>query len=191
MKKVLLIAVAAVVAAALAIPLLASARHMEVLDPDDTKGLLDIRRVTVAGSQNAPTWTIATGARWTAEQMWDTGFLVVKIDTFGRPRADYYVIVSSDGRKFRGFLYRDRQEKPDRRLRGVALERLDRRSLTVTINIRDLRRRENRVYSWYTQSLFMSDNCRGTCIDRAPDSGVIAEPGTGSSPTPTPTVPTP
>jgi hypothetical protein len=188
MKKVLL----ATLAAALSLPLLvASARHMEVLDPDDTKGLLDIRRVTVAGSQNAPTWTIATGARWTAEQMWDTGFLIVKIDTFGTDRPDYYAIVSSDGRKFRGFLYRDRQEKPDRRLRGVGLERADRRSLTVTINIRELRRRESRVYSWYAQTLFMSDNCRGTCIDRAPDTGAVAEPGTGTTPTPTSTVPTP
>jgi hypothetical protein len=185
MKKLLLVSLAA----ALSLPLLASARHTDVLDPDDSKGLLDIRRVAVGGSQNAPTWTIATGARWTAEQMWDTGFLIVKIDTFATPRADYYAIVSSDGHKFRGFLYRDRKEKPDRRLRGVALERLDRRSVTVTINIRELLRRDDRVYNWYTQTLFMSDNCRGTCIDRAPDAGAVSEPGT--TPTPTPTVPTP
>lgn len=187
MKKVLLVALAA----AVSLPLLALAHHVELTDPDDTKGLLDIRRVSVAGSRLAPTWTIATGARWTAEQMWDTGFLVVKLDTFGTARADYYAIVSSDGTRFRGSLYRDRQEKSDRRLRGLTLERADRRSVTIRINLRELRRRDSRVYRWYATTLFASDNCRSTCIDRAPDEGAIAEPGPVESPSPTPTLPTP
>ncbi|MGH2806100.1 MAG: hypothetical protein ACRDKT_02370 [Actinomycetota bacterium] len=187
MKKVLLVALAA----AVSLPLLALARHVELTDPDDTKGLLDIRRVTVAGSRRAPTWTIATGARWTAEQMWDTGFLVVKIDTFGTRRADYYAIVNSDGRKFHGSLYRDRKKKPDRRLRGVRVDRADRRSLTIRIGLRELRRRESRIYRWYATTLFASDNCRSTCIDRAPDQGAISEPEPAQTPTPTPSVPTP
>jgi hypothetical protein len=186
-KKLLVVAVVA----ALSVPLFALARHAEVVDPDDTKGLLDIRRVTVGGSRRAPEWTISTFARWTVSEIWDVGFFVVKLDTLSTSRADYYAIVSSNGRDLSGYLYKDRQRKPDRRLRAVRIERPDRRSVTIRVDLSQLKRRESRVYYWYAQTMFTSDNCRGTCIDRAPDSGTIAEPGPAPTETPSPTVPTP
>lgn len=184
MKKIAVVALAAL----LVVPVLASARHLVVSDPDDTRGLLDIRRTEVGGSRNSPRWSVSTYATWSVREVWDTGFVLVRIDTFGTSRADYYAMVRSNGRALVAHLFRDRKKRRDHRLRRLPVTREDRRNVTITIDMRRLKRRNSRVYSWFVQTLFASDNCRSTCIDRAPDRGTISEPGARPSPTPSVTV---
>ena len=87
---------AAGVALAVALPLLASARHLDVQDPNDTRGLLDVRRVQVVGTDR-PRFTVLTFGRWTTADIYDRGFLLVYLDTFGDERFDYYALLRSVG----------------------------------------------------------------------------------------------
>ena len=188
MRKVALVALAAL----LALPLLASARHLDVRDPDDTRGLLDVRLAEVSGTRNEPRWSVSTFATWSVKDVWDTGFVLVRIDTFGTSRADYYAMVRSNGRDLVAHLFRDFERRRDHRLRALQVTRADRRNVTITIDLRRLKRRNSRVYRWFVQTLFSSDNCRDICIDRAPDRGAVSEPGPGPSQSPTLTpLPTP
>lgn len=180
MKKLAAVALAGL----LAIPFLASARHLDLRDPDDTRGLLDVRLVEVTGGRNNPRWKVSTFARWSERDVWDTGFVLVRLDTFGTGRADYYALVRSNGRKLSGHLFRDRRKKPDRRLRSVRVRRDGRRSVNIVVELNRLKRRDNKEYSWFVQTLFSSGNCSSVCIDRVPDRGKVAEPGTRPNPTP-------
>lgn len=172
--------------AALVLPLLASARHVRISDPDDTRGVLDIRSVLIVDTAPAK-WKITTFGRWNAAQIWDSGFSFVFVDTFGTPRADYYVIVSSEGDRLRGVLYRDRAKGRDRRLRAVRVRHPKRRVVNIVIPFSKLRRRDSAVFRWYAQTMLSSSRCPQFCFDRAPDDGSVVEPG----PRPTPTVPPP
>ena len=176
---------AVVLAGVLTIPLLAGARHLDMRDPDDTKGLLDVRLVEVTGGRNDPRFTTFTFSRWSPFDVWDTGFVLVRLDTKGTSRADYYALVRSNGRDLSGHLYLDRQRGSDRRLRSLRVSREGRRSVAVVVDLNRLERRGNKTYSWFVQTLFSSDNCRSVCIDRVPNRGKVAEPGVGPSPTPT------
>ena len=168
----------------LAIPFLAMARHLDLQDADDTRGLLDVQLVEVTGGGNNPRWKVSTFARWSERDVWDTGFVLVRLDSFGTGRADYYALVRSNGRELSGHLFRDREKQPDRRLRSVQVQRDGRRSVSVVVELNRLKRRGTKEYSWFVQTLFSSDNCRSVCIDRVPDRGKVAEPGAGPAPTP-------
>lgn len=184
MKRGLLALTVVVVSVAVLIPLLATARHASVQDANDTKGLLDIRRVEMPRGGR---WKITSWVRWKTETLWDRGFTFVYLDTFGGSRADYYVLVSSNGRKLTGVLHRDRERGKDRRIRAVRARHPSAKVVTVAIPMDRLRRRDSGVFTWYVLTAMSGDNCRQVCFDRAPDSGAIPEPG----PRPTPTVPTP
>ena len=173
--------------AALLFPLLASARHVAVVDPNDTRGVLDIRRVSIVDTAPAK-WKITTFGRWNAVEIWDRGFSLVFVDTFGKPRADYYVIVNSEGDRLRGSLYRDRATGRDRRIRTVRVRHPRARVVNIVIPFSKLRRRDSGVFRWYAQTMLSGERCAQLCIDRAPNSGSISEPGTAPVPTPTPTI---
>src|SRR5688572_7318091 len=112
MTKRWLLFVAIVCLGALSLPFLATAQHAAVEDANDTRGALDIRRVTVDFSER-PRWTIGTWGPWTVDQVWDRGYFLVHLDTFGSPRMDYYAFVRSDGYAMRGTIVRDRENRSD------------------------------------------------------------------------------
>jgi hypothetical protein len=171
--------------AATLIPMFATARHADVRDPNDVKGLLDVRRVEmVAGKAR---WKVTSWRGWKTAELWDAGNVLVYVDSFGSSRADYYVLVSSNGRKMTGVLYRDRQRKDDRRIRSVRVRHPNATSVNATIPMGKLRRRGSGIYGWFVLTLFSGPDCRQVCFDRAPNSGSVTEPG----PRPTPTLPTP
>ena len=184
MKRGLLLLATVVVSVAVLVPFLATARHVSVRDANDTKGLLDIRRVEMPKGGH---WKVTSWVRWKTETLWDRGFTFVYLDTFGGSRADYYVLVSSNGRKLTGVLHRDPERGNDRRIRAVRARHPSAKVVTVAIPMDRLRRRDTGLFRWYVLTTMSGDNCRRVCFDRAPDSGSIAEPGPG----PTPTVPTP
>ncbi len=168
--------VAGTVVAALVIPLFASARHLDVRDPNDTRGLLDVRRVRVIGEER-PRFTVLTFRRWTTADIYDRGFVLVYLDTFGNERFDYYALLRSVGGAMQGTLFRDRSRKRDLRVATLNIFRMSKDGVSVRIPLRSMRFGTTRLhYVWSVQTLMSNGRCRRVCFDRAPDSGGILEP---------------
>ncbi len=189
---------AAVVGAAVALPLLALANHVDVRDGNDTKGLLDIRRVEVTGSER-PRWEIVTFSDWSVRRIFDRGYFLIRLDTFGDERYDYYALVRSNGFRMKGTLVRDRRSKPDVNVARIEAVHPTRTSVKARIPLAKTKIGRNRLtYRWQVQTLFSSDNCPRVCIDDAPnDRGVkealpgVVQPTPTASPTPTATATSP
>lgn len=180
--------VAAAAGVAVAVPLLAVAGHVEVRDADDTKGLLDVQRIDVTGSER-PTWNVITFSGWSVARLFDAGYLLVRLDTFGDARFDYYALVRSDGSGLRGTLVRDRKRKPDFNVGALDAWHPTRSSVRVRVPLRKMRIGEQRItYGWRVQTLFSSDNCPRVCIDNIPDDRAVRETIPGRGPVATPTV---
>lgn len=166
----------AVIVAALAIPLLASARHLDVRDPNDARGPLDVRRVRVIGEEK-PRFTVLTFRRWTTADIYDRGFVLVYLDTFGDERFDYYALLRSVGDSMQGTLFRDRTRNRDFRIATLNTFRMSKDGVSVRIPLRRMRFGTARLhYVWSVQTLMSNGRCRRVCFDRAPDRGGILEP---------------
>jgi hypothetical protein len=171
----------------------AFAGHVGVTDPNDTRGVLDIRRIDVEGTKR-PRWKVITFATWGTKEIFDSGFALVRLDTYGSPRFDYYALVRSNGGRLLGSLWRDRRDKRDYKVGSVAVWRPSRSALSVRVPLRKMKVGGRRLaYGWAVETLFTSSNCPRVCIDFAPDEGRISEPlpiptpTTSVTPTPTPT----
>jgi hypothetical protein len=183
---------------ALAAPIAVWAQSEDLVDGNDTRGLMDAKRVEFRTGER-PRWTFITFARWDAARVWDRGFLLVNLDSFGDARFDYYALVRSDGHRLLGDLWRDRRKKDDFRIAKLRVFRRNKRSVTVRVRLAKLRTSDRRpYYRWVAKTLMVGGKCRTVCIDRIPDDGskqqllpgVVLTPTV--SPTPTPTVePTP
>lgn len=174
---------------------IALADHVAVQDMNDTRGLMDLRRVEVAGTKR-PRFSITTFERWRVVEIFDYGFTLVHLDTISTPRFDYYALVRSDGIKLRASLWRDRATKRDYRIAKLSVWRQDRSNITMRVPLRLMKVGGRRVtYGWIVETIFTSDECRRTCLDFAPDEGRIDEPlplpEPTASPTPSPTPTTP
>ena len=167
--------VVAIVIVSLLVPVLVWAHHVDPRDPNDTRGPLDVKRIDVV-RRRTPRFEIITWRGWTASQIWDHGFGLVRLDTFGSSRFDYYALVRSTGTRLRGDLFRDRARRPDRRLFAVRTSKASRRSFTVRIPLERLRMSRSRTrYRWEIQTLFVGSRCRRTCFDFVPDQGSVRE----------------
>lgn len=179
---------AAAIGAAVALPLLAVAGHVDVRDANDTRGLLDVRRIDVRGTER-PTWNVITFSDWSVAQMFDAGYFLVRLDTVGDARYDYYALVRSDGSGMRGTLVRDRKSKPDYNVASLEAWHPTRSSIKVRVPLRKMRIGDGRLtYGWRVQTLFSSDRCPRVCIDDIPSDSAIREPIPGRSPVVTPTL---
>lgn len=178
-----LLTVAGVSAAALAG---GPSSRAQVEDPNDTRGLLDVRRVWFEPEAGPPRWTIVTFSPWTAELTRDRGSVFVFLDTTGDPRFDYYAVILSNGRHLSGSLWRDPKRGPDARLLGLEVRRDSDLNVALRIPLGQLEIGAFRTaYRWSVVTTFTGRVCRATCVDRVPDDGTFEQPiGT---PTPTPT----
>jgi hypothetical protein len=167
----------------------------QVQDPNDTRGLLDVRRVWFEPEADPTRWTIVTFSPWTPELTRDRGFVFVFLDTMGDQRFDYYAVIVSNGRHLSGSLWRDPKRGPDVRLLGLDVRRDSDTNVAVRIPLDTLEIGGVRtVYRWSVVTTFTGRVCRATCIDRIPDDGTFEQPiGTPTTtPTTTPTItPTP
>jgi hypothetical protein len=171
----------------------------QVQDPNDTRGLLDVRRVWFEPEADPPRWTPVMFSPWTAEVMRERGFVYVFLDTMGDRRFDYYALILSNGRRLSGSLWRDAERGSDVRILGLDVRRDSDLNVAVRIPLGPLQVGAFRsVYRWSVVTTFTGRVCRATCVDRVPDEGTFEQPiGTPTAtptttPTPTPTVsPTP
>ena len=149
----------------------------DVRDANDTRGALDVRSVHRVGGDR-PIWRIVTRARWRARLVFDRGYLLVYVDTFGKRRADYYALLWSNGKRMRGTLVRDRRRGRRDRTRGpVTVWRRNRRSASVRIPLDRLFFPQGRpFYRWHVRTLMIKGRCpKSVCIDRGPDRGAIRQ----------------
>lgn len=184
-KKRLVAALVSLAAVVMLVPLTSMASHVDLRDANDTRGPLDIRLVTM-GSGDAPRWTVTTWGSWRAVDVWDAGFIVIKLDTFGDSHHDYYALVRSAGARMVGTLHRDHVRRDDRRIRSLQVSRPNRSSVRFALPYRAMRFSEPRTFRWVADTMWTSRRCgEATCLDRAPDEGAVEEP---RRPVPTPTL---
>jgi RTX calcium-binding nonapeptide repeat (4 copies) len=139
-------------------------------DDNDTHGFLDVKQVDSYLGSAEPVWRVVTISRWSVFKMWDQGFVVVSLDTFGESVSDYYVVIRSAGDRLRATLYRN-----GRTLARVPVWRHSRRSVSVRVPFDKLLfGADRRFYRWRVVTL--TDRCRRTCFDRIPDEGAMVEP---------------
>ena len=167
----------------------AGAHDTNFTDPNDTRGKLDVWKVRLAHQPGPPTWTIVTYGLWGIREMWDSGYLMVMLDTrLGAP-ADHYLLIRSTGSALVGSLWRIRSVGPDSYLGTVPVSRKSMRSVTVQVWLSRLTFGEARAfYRWWVQTILTSDVCPRTCQDRAPSgAATVLNWRPRMSPTPSPT----
>jgi hypothetical protein len=156
------------------LPTSATATHQDLSDDRDVKGRFDVRRVEMWGPHSNSGFQIETFRKWRPRIVWDAGFFIVNVDSFGKPRFDYYVMVRSTGRKMQGLLFRDRETKRDFVMRTVRVWRPNSRSVKFRFPWRAVRFPDTRrFFRWNAQSLYTNDFCPNVCIDNVPDNGTI------------------
>lgn len=167
----------------------ASATHQNHTDGNDTKGKLDVRKVKTFGKLKEPGWRILTFGRLKPGKLRDRGFFLVNLDTFGDERFDYYALISSNGSKFQGELWRDPPQKRDRRVANLRVWRKSGDSVSVRIPLKHMNTGgpARLTYRWYVKTLFTGNVCKRVCFDRVPNSRSIDESNGKPVPTPTPT----
>lgn len=176
-----------VVLAAAALPVLAA--RMFITDPNDTAGRLDVHEVRFRDLDGTPpSWTVITYNDWTPRALWDRGYVLLNLDTFGSPETDYYALVRADRDRLRGSMWRRRINAVDIRLFSVEVRRRGDNGMAVWVPLRRLIIGDSRVlYRWSVTTLFTGGVCRRTCLDRAPDATMVEQPIETTSPTPSPT----
>jgi hypothetical protein len=166
-------------------------------DPNDVSGRLDVRTVTFDPEAGPPTWTVLTFSTWTVRELWDRGFFLVRIDTMGSSRPDYYALVRSTGTELEGSLWRDTRRGADRFVRFVTVTKASGGRIAVEVPFGSLEFGATRAsYRWSVVTLYTGEACRRTCIDHVPDAGAVTQPLGTPTPTVTPsptatTTPTP
>jgi hypothetical protein len=139
-------------------------------DANDTHGFLDVKHVKALLETDEPVWRVITISRWSVFRMWDRGFVVVYLDTFGEPLHDYYALIRSVGNRLRATLYRN-----GHRLGSLPVWRRNHRSVSIRVPLDRLQLgADRRFYRWRVVTL--TDRCRNTCFDRIPDEGAMVEP---------------
>jgi hypothetical protein len=160
--------------------------HSDVDDPNDTKGLLDVRTVRL-DHKGTTEFTVITFSSWTAPVLWDRGNVFVFLDTEAGAPAEYFALVRSVGSDLEASLWRARAGRPDGYVRKIGVRRKSTASVSVSVPIKSLRFGRSRTeYFWWVSSTFTGAVCRRTCIDRAPNDGSVEQWRPGMSPTPTP-----
>jgi hypothetical protein len=181
-----LLTVAGVTAAALAGD---TSTRAQVEDPNDTKGMLDVRRVWFEPEGGPPGWTIVTFSPWTEELTRDRGYVFVYLDTTGGQRFDFYALILSNEHRLSGSLWRDPTRGPDVRISGLIVKRDSDLSVSVRIPLGPVDIGAFRtMYRWTVVTTFTGRVCRATCVDRVPDEGAFEQPIGSPTPTTTPTV---
>ena len=165
----------------------AGAHHTDRMDPNDTPGKFDVKRVRFRHTPAPPRWTIVTFAEWGTREIWDRGYMMVMLDTAAGGGPEHYALVRSTGRALAGSLWRVRNVGPDTYLGSLTVRRPSRQSASVEVGLYRLRFGENRTfYRWWVETLFTDDTCPRTCHDRAPNRSGVSQWRPGMSPTPSP-----
>jgi hypothetical protein len=157
------------------------AHHTDITDPNDTKGLLDIRQVKVGHHAGDPVeFTVITASTWKPLKIWDRGYIVIALDTIGDEREEYYVLIRAKWKDMEASLWWVPKDfgKPDVHVRALHVFRKTTDGVSVLLPpLWKLRFGEARTfYRWWVVSTLANDKCGHTCIDRAPNVRTVEQP---------------
>lgn len=187
-RRVAPFGVAALVVAGI-VAAIAVAGPNTVQDPNDTRGVLDVKTVRWSHpSGEPPAWKIVTFGGWSARKLWDRGYLYVLVDTIGGEPADYAAQIRSDGRRLFGILYRLGKGDNDRDVvvSSLKVRKPGAAKVTVRIPLKRMRFGDQRTfYRWWSVTTLSGEKCPSLCVDRAPNDGSVLRYRPGMSPTPT------
>lgn len=142
-------------------------------DPNDTRGILDVRHVTATLGVSPSTWRIDTFGRASKRRLWDEGYFVVSFDTRGDAGFDFHVLAKSSGRRMRALILRDGGRNAVGRARAG---RPGGRSVLIRVAPERLEIPPERSYfRWSVRSILTAPRCR-PCIDVVPPAGEGAFP---------------
>jgi hemolysin type calcium-binding protein len=140
-------------------------------DGNDTRGMMDVRLVDTGGGIG--TWRVVSFSRSTKKRLWDTGYVVVSLDTKEGPEFDIELVGRSTGRQMLGLLLRSGQRRP---VGHVEVRRPGGRSVRVGVALDRLEIPPERAYiRWSVRTVLTAEGCR-PCIDVVPTEGEGAFP---------------
>lgn len=148
---------------------------LSIGDPNDTRGVLDVRLVTATLGLSPSTWRIGTFGRASKRRLWDEGYFVVSVDSQGDAGFDLHVLVRSSGRRMRGLILREGGRQPIGR---TGAGRPGGRAVLVRVAPERLEIPPERAYfRWSVRSILTAPHCR-PCVDAVPpaDQGAFPQP---------------
>ncbi|MGH2528835.1 MAG: hypothetical protein ACRDH0_05810 [Actinomycetota bacterium] len=181
----MVVAVLASIGLSAIIPALAARTNLG--DANDSPGPLDLRHIRFDQDAGPASWALHTFGSWTVDDIQDSGFVLVILDTLGSPDEDYLVVVRSDGPKLVGLLLRRRTGGRDTEIGRVRVAKSGADGVTMTVDMGKLNFGPTRtLYFWWVLSQFTGKECPRTCLDRAPEERAVQQKIPSPSPTPTP-----
>lgn len=146
-------------------------------DPNDTRGIVDVRQVASSLGQSPAAWRIETFGRTSKRRLWDEGYFVVSFDSKGDGAFDFHLVVKSTGRRMRALLLREGGRNPVGR---AGASRPGGRAVIARIAADRLEiPAERAYYRWSVGSIYTGRRCR-PCVD------VVPSPAEGAFPQPWP-----
>lgn len=170
----------AVVALAVALVVLGAApawaSHTDLTDPDDVDGRLDLEWVLLEHDADPFLWTLRTFREWKPRELWDRGYLLVELDTRRDEQTDYVAMIRSTGRALEGLLLRTRRDGSQARIAVLDAWKAGPDGAGIALPLDAVRFGDGRTsFRWSASSLFTGSACPRTCIDRAPDEGLVEQ----------------
>lgn len=153
----------------------ASANHLVVTDGNDTRGRVDIKRVEMRGLRPR-NLIITTQKGWSAYRIYDKGFFLIFLDTFGDTHFDYFILLRSVRTRIKGEIWRHTQDSRDRVIAITQVHKGKPRKVRTSLPLRKMHIGNQRVdFRWYAKSMWIGSGCRRVCFDRAPNEGAVTE----------------
>jgi hypothetical protein len=153
------------------------AHHVVARDGNDTGGSLDVGNAKVRGRQPHKMF-VSTRKGWTARKIFDRGYFLVYLDTFGNERFDYYILIRAERKRLKGSLWRDLRVKSDKFVSRTKVRKPRRRTVRTGLPFNEMKTRARRwSYRWLVRTLYTGPGaCRNVCIDRVPNNRAVVEP---------------
>ncbi|HEU4529475.1 MAG TPA: hypothetical protein VFT80_16295 [Actinomycetota bacterium] len=152
------------------------ASHTDLSDPNDVDGRLDLEQVQLRHEADPFVWTFRTFRGWKPREMWDRGYLLVELDTRRDDLIDYVALIRSTGRKLEGVLLRTRRDGRQVGIGDLDAWKTGPDAAAIGLPLGAVRFGQGRTsFLWSGTSLFTGRVCPGTCIDRAPDEGMVEQ----------------
>jgi Ca2+-binding RTX toxin-like protein len=144
-------------------------------DPDDSGGILDVRRVEItAGGRWS--WRVITRGPWNLRRMWDDGYVIIYLDTRNSERSDFYLLGRSLGRKMSGALFRDGDGR-DARIGGVKVRHPTKHTARFLFDLDRVPVEAGRDFiRWSAQTILINGECAKACFDRVTNEGAVPMP---------------
>jgi Ca2+-binding RTX toxin-like protein len=144
-------------------------------DPNDTRGILDVKRAEVRAG-NRWVWNVSTRGKWSLRRLWDDGYLIVYLDTRDNAKSDFYLLARSTGRRMRGSLFRDGTGR-DARIGGVKVRHPDRRTARFLFDLGRIAVEPGRDFiRWSAQTILVNAVCSRSCFDGVTNEGALPMP---------------